>query len=196
MGYYLNSTSPAAAYKKTVDTIYFVDKSELIGELFSVMGTDDGNICLTRPRRFGKTAAANMIAAFFGKGCDTSTIFDRLAISKNKDYRKYLNQSSLIYINFSKMPENCHNYQQYINRITRRMKRELLATYPDILSEEDDALWDIFSDIFESYKEQFVFVIDEFDCIFHKDFITENDKPSLTPENLLFLVIHLLIQFF
>ncbi len=176
MGYYLNSTSPAAAYKKTVDTTYFVDKSGLIGELISVMGTDDGNICLTRPRRFGKTSAANMIAAFFGKGCDTSDIFDHLTISKNPNYHKYLNQSNLIYINFSKMPENCRSYEQYINRITKRMKTELLTAYQDILSTEEDALWDIFSDIFDTYGEQFVFVIDEFDCIFHKDFITEDDR--------------------
>ncbi|MCD8022169.1 MAG: ATP-binding protein [Lachnospiraceae bacterium] len=178
MGYYLNSQSPAAAYKKTVESPYFVDKSKLIEELFSVMGTDEGNICLIRPRRFGKTVVANMIAAFFGKGSDSSAIFDHLEIAGSVDYRKYLNQHNVIYINFSKMPEMCRNYDQYISRITKRMKKELLKAYPDILCGEEDALWDIFSDVFETYQEQFIFVIDEWDCIFHKDFITAEDRRS------------------
>ncbi|MCD8069503.1 MAG: AAA family ATPase, partial [Lachnospiraceae bacterium] len=178
MGYYLNSKSPAAAYKRSVEAAYFVDKTAMIGELFSVIGTDDGNICLTRPRRFGKTVVANMIAAFFGKGCDTSAIFDQLSIAQNPDYYKHLNQNSLIYIDFSKMPENCKSYEQYITRITDRMKRELIAAYPEILCDINDSLWDIFSDIFDVYREQFVFVIDEWDCIFHKDFITEDDRKA------------------
>ncbi|MCC8046665.1 MAG: ATP-binding protein [Clostridiales bacterium] len=176
MGFYLNSQSPAAAYKKTFETPYFVDKSALLAELFAVIGTDEGNICLTRPRRFGKTVVANMIAAFFGKGCDSSAIFDHLAISKNPDYHRYLNQSNLISINFSKMPENCKSYEQYITRVTSRMKRELLKAYPDITCGEEDALWDILTEVFEEYQEQFVFVIDEWDCIFHKDFITDGDR--------------------
>ena len=178
MGYYLNSKSPAAAYRKSVESTYFVDKTAMLEELFSVMGTDDANICLTRPRRFGKTVVANMIAAFFGKGCDTSDIFDRLSISTSANYHKYLNKSSLIYINFSKMPENCRNYEQYITRITARMKRELLAEYPDVLSDEEDAVWDILADVYEIYGEQFVFVIDEWDCIFHKEFTTEDDRKA------------------
>lgn len=178
MGYYLNSQSPAAAYKKTVESPYFVDKSALIGELFSVLGTEESNICLIRPRRFGKTVVANMVAAFFGKGCDASAIFDSLAIAQNTDYHKCLNQNNLIYINFSKMPENCKSYDQYISRITTRMKKELLKAYPDVLCQEEDALWDIFSDVFEMYQEQFIFVIDEWDCIFHKDFITDENRKA------------------
>lgn len=49
----------------------------------------------------------------------------------------------MIYIDFSKMPEDCHNYDQYISRIISRLKKDLFREYPDADYEEDDALWDI-----------------------------------------------------
>ena len=71
MGRFLNSITPVDAYRSTVSGKYFVDKSRLIGELIPELGMDERFFCFTRPRRFGKSIMANMVAAFFGKAADT-----------------------------------------------------------------------------------------------------------------------------
>ena len=82
-------------------------------------------ICITRPRRFGKTIMANMLGAFLGKRWNSSLIFDHLKIAESEKYQKYLNQYDLIYIDFSRLPENCTSYQQYISQIITGLKNDL-----------------------------------------------------------------------
>ena len=72
MGMYLNSRMPFEAFKAVSAGKYFVDKSEILQEIIPSMGTEERFFCITRPRRFGKTVTANMIAAFFGKAADRS----------------------------------------------------------------------------------------------------------------------------
>ncbi len=152
---------------------YFVDKTLILSELFPFIESGNSHICITRPRRFGKTVMANMIGAFFEKDEDTKEIFDQLKISKSPEYEKHRNKHDVIYIDFSKMPEDCDSYDQYISRIINRLKKDLIREYPDADYEEEDALWDILDCIFDMYDGQkFIFVIDEWDCVFHKAFIT------------------------
>ena len=143
MGFYLNNASSLTLYKSEVESPYFVDKSSLLKELIPLAEQGNAHICITRPRRFGKTVMANMIGAFFSKGVESSDVFDRLQIPADKDYRKHLNQHNVIYIDFSKMPGNCKSYMEYITRIEERLKRDLLKVYSEI----------------EIYPEEFIFLI-------------------------------------
>lgn len=179
MGIYLNSSSSYSLYKSEYTRPYFVDKSKLLRELMPLAEQGNAHVCITRPRRFGKTVMANMIGAFFSKGADSSDIFDTLQIARDKDYRKYLNQYNVIYIDFSKMPGNCKSYEEYISRIEERLKRDLLKAYPEIEIYPEDSLWDILESIFDEYNGQkFIFIFDEWDCIFHKNFVTQGDRQS------------------
>ena len=179
MGFYLNNASSLTLYKSEVESPYFVDKSRMLAELFPLTELGNKHVCITRPRRFGKTVMANMVGAFFGKGADAGNIFDSLKIAKEDGYRKHLNRYDVIYIDFSKMPEECNSYNQYINRISRRLKRDLEKSYPNADIEMEDALWDILDSIFNEYGGQkFVFVFDEWDSVFHMPFVTEDDKKS------------------
>lgn len=74
MRMFLNSRIPYDAYRAAAAGSYFVDKSNLIEELFPAIGMDERFFCLTRPRRFGKSVMANMIGAFFEKGVDAEEI--------------------------------------------------------------------------------------------------------------------------
>lgn len=65
MGVYLNSGTARTLYKNETQKPYFIDKSLLLEELFPFVKEGSNYICITRPRRFGKTVMANMIAAFF-----------------------------------------------------------------------------------------------------------------------------------
>lgn len=179
MGIYLNSISPYSLYKSEYSRPYFVDKSKLLRELIPLAEQGNAHVCITRPRRFGKTVMANMIGAFFSKGADSSDIFDTLQIAGDKDYRKHLNQYNVIYIDFSKMPGNCKSYVEYIGRIEKRLKRDLLKEYSEIEVYPEDCLWDILESIFGEYNGQkFIFIFDEWDCIFHKNFVTQEDRLS------------------
>ena len=173
MGFYLNNKSKVSLYKSEMQRPYFVDKTLILSELFPLIESGNSHICITRPRRFGKTVMANMIGAFFEKDEDTKEIFDQLKISKSPEYEKHRNKHDVIYIDFSKMPEDCDSYDQYISRIINRLKKDLIREYPDADYEEEDALWDILDCIFDMYDGQkFIFVMDEWDCVFHKAFIT------------------------
>lgn len=176
MGLYLNSRIPSDAYKATASGTYFVDKSMLLNELIPALGMDQRFLCITRPRRFGKSVMANMVAAFFGKGQDTSAVFDNLAIAASKDYRKHLNQHDIIYIDFSRVPRNCVNFMQYIDYIQDGINEDLAEAYPDFHINISDAVWDTLTEIFQRTGHQFVFVMDEWDAVFHMAFITEDDR--------------------
>ena len=177
MGRYLNSSTPYALYQGEANQPYFVDKSLLLTELFPVLDAGNQHVCITRPRRFGKTIMANMIAAFLSKKVDSDSIFGRLKIAGNTKYKEYRNKYNVISIDFSKISRSCDSYADYIGKIEITLIRDLKKEYPQIEVYEDDSAADVLETIFEECsQERFVFVLDEWDFIFHKDFITEENK--------------------
>lgn len=176
MGMFLNSRIPYDSYRSTVSGKYFVDKSALISELIPALGMDERFYCITRPRRFGKSVMANMVGAFFGKAANGRELFDNLEIASSEKYGNHVNQHDIVYIDFSKMPSGCDSYRQYIERIESGIKRDLSETYSDMELDRYGSVWDIFSMIYERNQHKFIFVLDEWDAIFHKPFTTEADK--------------------
>lgn len=176
MGTYLNSITPYTLYKSESLSPYFVDKTLMLRELFPYVSAGNRHICITRPRRFGKTIMANMISSFFQKASDSGDVFDSLAISQVDDYRRYKNQYNVIRIDFSKMPRNCDSYTQYIERIEALLIEDVKEAFPQVKINEADAVGDILESVFVQCGEKFIFVLDEWDFIFHRDFINEIDK--------------------
>lgn len=191
MGLYLNSRRPHNNYTEVVNSDYFVDKTRMLEELIPIVAPGEGSqvpgetaaggsskyICITRPRRFGKTVAANMVAAYFGKGFDDHHVFDKLRISASQQYEEHLNKHNVINITLSELPRNCESYGQYIERIQTRVLRDLACEFPNAMVDEQDALWDALNSIYESEQGiKFIFVLDEWDFIFHRDFVTDRDK--------------------
>ncbi len=134
-------------------------------------------VCITRPRRFGKTVMANMIASFFSRVCDASGIFDDLQIAACEAYKDNLNKYPVIHISFNELPRKCKTYEQYIERIEKKLIKDLAQSYPDLMIDETEAVWDVLGEI--NLREpgiRFIFVLDEWDYIFHRDFVSEKDK--------------------
>lgn len=92
MGTYVNPTIDNFSSSK--NSRFYVDKSMLIALLNEKTGTDDRFLCVSRPRRFGKTMAANMIAAYYNKGYDSHELFSDLMIAKDPSYEENINLSS------------------------------------------------------------------------------------------------------
>ena len=84
MAIYLNTDAALENYKELRKSKYFIDKSKIIEKLNSCISTIDKYICITKPRRFGKSVAANMLTAYYSKGCDSEEMFSGLAISQKK----------------------------------------------------------------------------------------------------------------
>ena len=183
MGIFLNSTAPFEAYKITALDKYFIDKTMLIEELIPSIGREQRFLCITRPRRFGKTVMANMVASYFGKAIDSSFVFEHLAIAKSPVYEEYINKYDVIYIDFSRLPENCQTYEEYINRIKTGIKEDLLEEFSELELKEEMSLWDILAKIFQKTNRKFMFIMDEWDAVFHMPFISQKERQ----EYLLFL---------
>ena len=155
MGIFLNSTAPFEAYKITALDKYFVDKTMLIEELIPSIGREQRFLCITRPRRFGKTVMANMVASYFGKAIDSSFVFEHLAIAKSPVYEEYINKYDVIYIDFSRLPENCQTYEEYINRIKTGIKEDLLEEFDiSILADSKMAKQELLKDLQKFYSKE------------------------------------------
>ncbi|MCI8825337.1 MAG: AAA family ATPase [Lachnospiraceae bacterium] len=94
---YLNTNILQRLYQDVLNDRIFVDKSMLIHKVSETMNTKSKYICITRPRRFGKTVNAAMLGAYYTKGYDTHQMFDRLKISQTDSYKKHLNRHNVIY---------------------------------------------------------------------------------------------------
>lgn len=177
MGMYLNSMMVYDSYREIYKSPYFVDKTLMLDEIVPRIGTAEKYICITRPRRFGKSVMANMIASFLSKGCDAKEIFSNLKIKDKVCFEQALNQYNVIFISFNRLPRRCKSYDQYINRIEDALLQDLLKIYPDEGISLSDAVWDALMKVYASdNSNRFIFILDEWDFIFHRDFVTEEDK--------------------
>ncbi|MCD8326624.1 MAG: AAA family ATPase [Lachnospiraceae bacterium] len=178
MGIYLNGVEPAELYRNEKKKPYFVDKTLMLAQLMPLVSEGTAYVAVTRPRRFGKTVMANMIGAFFGKAEQCGDIFDSLKIAGNDYYRNYLNQSNVIYIDFSKCGDDCNSYSEYISDIQDILRDDLHEAFPNVRFRARGSAQEDLKRIFNSTKEKFIFVLDEWDSVFHKDFITNEDRKS------------------
>ena len=176
MSMFLNCFTVYDRYRAVLNSPYFVDKTLLLEELIPLLCQEQRFVCITRPRRFGKTVMANMIGAFFQKGADSCDIFDNLLIAGKEDYKIHLNRHNVIFIDFSEMPENCSSYSQYISRILSGLKQDLSNAFPELDIDKEKSVWDILTAVFEKNGQKFIFIMDEWDAVFHMSFITEDNR--------------------
>ena len=97
MGLLLNTLSPAVLYEEMAKSTYFVDKTAFIGQMLQRIGTNGKYVCITRPRRFGKTVMANMLGAFLTKSAATAKLFAQLKIGRDAEAMQHINQYNVIY---------------------------------------------------------------------------------------------------
>lgn len=195
MGIYLNDPGAYGMFQEDFSLTYYVDKSEMIRELLpmvalpksadgktsAIRGKSSRYVCITRPRRFGKTMMANMITAYFEKGVDSHAEFDTLSVAQYPWYREHLNRHNVIHIMFNEMEGSGASYSQYMERICSNLLDDLTAAYPEARIRDTDAVWDAFKKVYAYCNgEKFIFVLDEWDYIYHQDFVTEKEKEAFT----------------
>lgn len=175
MTVYLNNDKPLENYKRLLNIDYFVDKSNIIGLINKVINTADSYICITRPRRFGKSSVADMLGAYYSKAINSKKIFDSLNVSKCDSYKQHLNKYNVISISFNKIPETGNTFDDYMNMIKKSLINDIKEIYPYIQSEKYFTI----SDMLYDTGEKFVFIFDEWDYIFNNNLFTNNQNDFL-----------------
>ena len=123
--------------------------------------------------------------AFLGKASDGKQVFDRLNIAGSTHYQSHINKHDLIFIDFSRLPERHASYDSYISRITEGLKNDLLHEFSSLALDSRQPLWDMMDEIFQRTNQRFVFVMDEWDAVFHMPFISQKEQYLLFLKNLL-----------
>ncbi len=164
MGIYLNPDNEK--YAEMLRGEVFVDHSLLIEKTNHLIRTPNKMLCVSRPRRFGKSTDANMLVAYYSKGCDSSQIFNRLKISQTELYQKHLNQHNVIHINM----QDFLSISSSINDMVELLSEEIIEELDECFKVKNNR--NILSlyllKTYNQIKEKFIFVIDEWDCIFRE----------------------------
>lgn len=163
MGRFVNPDN--SAFQVALNSRIYVDKTGLIEEINKVLDTTNGYICNSRPRRFGKSYAANMLAAYYSKGCDSEEMFSGLEIAKAPDFKKHLNKYDVIHIDIQWFLANVKDADGVVPYITNSVLEELKTIYPNHVTGNTVSLPDALSRIKNATGQKFVVIIDEWDVL-------------------------------
>lgn len=144
----------------------YVDKSGLIAHLNSILGTEQRYVCVSRPRRFGKSMSANMVAAYYDRGCNSHAQFDDLAIAKDPAYERHLNRYDVIHLNMHDFLSASDSMQDMVAYITEEVGSELSLAFPEARVPSRGGLPALLASVFATSGVPFVFTIDEWDAVF------------------------------
>ena len=163
MGIYLNPGNEKFA--ETVKKKIYVDKTMMISDINRIMEEENKYICMSRPRRFGKTISGNMLAAYYSKGCDSSELFSRFKIASDSSFRDKLNKYNVIQIDMNSEYQSVIDKSKLIEEITYAVNCELIKEFPEIDLDENESLSRSILKVYASTKEKFVIILDEYDVL-------------------------------
>ena len=166
MGIYLNPDN--IDFQEALNSKIYVDKTKLIKYTNDVIRTEDKYICVSRPRRFGKSMAANMLVAYYSRGCDSREMFSSYKIADDPSFEKHLNKYNVIQINMVNFISEGKTVQEGLDYLCRRLIHELKQQFGDVDCFDWNNLMSVLEDIFVSKRIPFIFIIDEWDCVFRE----------------------------
>ena len=155
---------------------FYIDKSLIISELNKLLETDDNNVCVSRPRRFGKTLAANMIAAYYTKGVDSHDAFKGLKIESDSSFEEYINKYNVLKLDAISFYYGRIKGQSSMEKLISLVIPEFREQFTDLVFPDTCNIAQAIRTVYEEKKEQFVIIIDEYDVM-----VRENDREEMEP---------------
>ena len=165
MGTYVN---PGNASFAQINDSDYVDKTLLIELINQTIEKKNKLSCISRPRRFGKTWNARMLAAYYDCSCDSHSLFNDRRIAETKDYEKYINKYNVICLDITGFTSEAKNSGITLREVTGMIKDALWKDLVDngFTSKEDDSLNDFLLRCVEAENgKPFIFIIDEWDAM-------------------------------
>lgn len=166
MGVYLNPDNEN--FYQAVNSDIYVDKTGLINYTNQRLRTLNKYICVSRPRRFGKSMAANMLASYYGRESDSKELFGKFAVAETKDFEKHLNRYDVLFLNMQEFLSRSKSMDEMLTQLKKAVLWDLLREYPDFCYYNNRDLSRSMQDIYQNTKCPFVVIIDEWDCIFRE----------------------------
>lgn len=164
MGIYLNPG--CERYYQTLNSEIYVDKTEMIAYLNKLVRTEQKYVSVSRPRRFGKSIAANMLAAYYGKG-DSRSLFEGLKIAHHEDWDRYLNHFDVIRLVMTQFIKANRNIEESLELLCQRVLDDLSESYPEVKYDPNDLNYSM-ERFYRKTGVPFVIIIDEWDAIFRE----------------------------
>jgi hypothetical protein len=163
MGIYLNPDNEG--FWESVRSEIYVDKTGLIAYTNKQLNTEQKYLCVSRPRRFGKSMALKMLAAYYSRGCDSKELFSGLKITHEDSYEANLNQYDVIYLNMQQFLIETRGQADITGYLEQMVIDEIREVYGDLLSGREIILAAVLRRIYAKTKKKFIFLVDEWDCV-------------------------------
>lgn len=166
MGQYVNRGN--AMFIRARRSQIYIDKSDILKYLNSVIFSEQEYVCVSRPRRFGKSMTLNMIAAFYDKTCDAEEDFRGLSILKDSHWKDYANRYNVIYLNIQNFVSESFDIEECLHILQTDLTEDLMTEFPGVSLPSRKTLSNVMSAVFHAEGIPFVIVIDEWDCLFRE----------------------------
>ncbi len=163
MGIYLNPDNEV--FRRIVSAQIYIDKTKMLAVTNRMLDSANNLICMSRPRRFGKTVTGNMLCAYYSRGCDSRELFERYEIAADPSFEDNLNKHDVIYIDMNSEFQNNSDKALLIKRLSEKIKSEIKAEFIDIGLAEDDSLGECILNVYAESGRTFVIIIDEYDVL-------------------------------
>ena len=180
MGFYINAGNEDL--KEALASEIFVDKSLVLAKLCRLMGTKQKFVCVSRPRRFGKTTVRDLMVAYFSKGCDSREMFSNLKIAKEPCFEENLNKFNVIAVDLGAAYNTVENRNDVLKYLRNKFIEDFREEFPDIGFSGEDSVADLITKVYKHTKTQFIIIIDEYDTL-----IRERQSEALLEEYRSFL---------
>ena len=161
MGIYLNPGN--SMFQTMLDSVFYVDKSDIISFMNRRIGRENRFVAVSRPRRFGKSVDANMLCAYYSRGCDSSSQFEGLRVASDPSYEKHLNAHDVIRVDVQRLIGRGDGIGHLVETFEQEVLDDLEDKWPDLLARRQ-GLCKTLERIWSAKGTGFVFVIDEWDC--------------------------------
>ncbi len=166
MSSYLNPGNKG--FRESLNSEIYIDKTGLIEKTNAVLDTRQKFLCVSRPRRFGKSMAADMLAAYYERDEDSSSLFASLKISKTNSYQKHLNQYDVIKVNMQEFLSMTHSMEEMLSMLQKYLIFDLMDHFTEVRFRDENNLIQVMKDIYSKTKSSFIILIDEWDCLFRE----------------------------
>ena len=184
MGIYINPGNENL--KKALNSEIFIDKSLFISKISKFLNTEQRFICVSRPRRFGKTMIGNLMKAYFSKGCDSKEIFSNLKIANDPCFKENLNKFNVLSIDLGGFFSSSKNKNEVLLNLYNELLEDFRKEFPSIEFSEKDSVAKVIQRVYTETNTQFIIIIDEYDVLVREQIPEDIFKSYLELLNSLF----------
>ena len=180
MGVYINAGNENL--KRALNSEIFVDKSLVLQKLCSLLNTNQNFLCVSRPRRFGKTMVRDLMVAYFSKGCDSRKMFSELKIAQSPCFEENLNKFNVIAIDLGAIYNAAEDRDEVLKNLKAYLLKDFRKEFPNVDFDDQVSAAEMIRQAYDETKTQFIIIIDEYDT-----FIRERQSETLIGEYRSFL---------